>query len=166
MVIIQNLLPNVYLNHGFLSANPNTFPKAHIELIKRIKIIAANKNVGLKLINIILLFLFISTINITFITSLTHLIGNQCNTICYFIDIFINPVKHCLVFSLLRKGHCLELVYVLLQTLDRLLLVAVLESCLELFDQHFYITDLLLELEAEFIQILLAYFFVFALLWF
>ena len=165
MVIIQNLLSNVHLNHGFLSANPNNFPKAHIELIKRIKIIA-NKNVGLILINIILLFLFISTINITFIRSLTHLIGNQCNTICYFIDIFINPVKHYLVFSLLRKGHCLELVYVLLQTLDCLLLVAVLESCLELFDQHFYITDLLLELEAEFVQILLAYFFVFALLWF
>ncbi len=165
MVIIQNLLSNVHLNHGFLSANPNNFPKAHIELIKRIKIIA-NKNVGLKLINIILLFLFISTINITFITSLTHLIGNQCNTICYFIDIFINPVKHCLILSLLRKGHCLELVYVLLQTLDCLLLVAVLESCLELFDQHFYITDLLLKLEAQFVQILFTYFFVFALLWF
>ena len=143
MVIIQNLLSNVHLNHGFLSANPNNFPKAHIELIKRIKIIA-NKNVGLKLINIILLFLFISTINITIITSLTHLIGNQCNTICYFIDIFINPVKHCLILSLLRKGHCLELVYVLLQTLDRLLL----------------------ELEAEFVQVLFAYSFVFALLWF
>ena len=163
MVIIQNLLPNMHLNHGFLSANPNNFPKAHIELIKRI---IGNKNVGLKLINIILLFLYISTINITFITSLTHLIGNQCNIICYFIDIFINPIKHCLILSLLGKGHCLELVYVLLQTLDRLLLVAVLDSCLELFDQHFYITDLLLELEAEFVQILLAHFFVFALLWF